>query len=237
MRASKDGGEIVTIPPDDDSRAQILRHTNLHLTPAGSLSGNLTVDFVGQDGAVWRSADRNDDDTGRRKDLHDEIKGWLPSNATFTITKLSDWDDNSKPIHVEGTLTIPSDNTRTLGQIILPLSFMQSQIARSFTSVQRVNDVYFHYPYEEVDDTSIQLPTGYKVETFPKVTTLSKGAIQYSIGGSTQGDAVRLTRKLVVNGIDFPVKYYPTVRAIFDMVKTGDADDMVLEASTTAQHN
>lgn len=237
VRASKDGGEFVDIPGDDDTRAQILRHTNFRLNPDGSLSGDIVVDFAGQEGAVWRSSDRNDDDTGRRKDMHDLIKSWLPSNATFTITKFSDWDDNSKPIHIEGTVNIPSDNTRALGRIILPLSVIQSQVARSFTSAQRVNDVYFHYPYQEDDDTSIQLPAGYKVESFPKVTTVTQGAIQYSIVASTQGNTVHLTREFKVKGVDFPTKYYSTVRAIFDAVKAGDANDMVLEASTTAQHN
>jgi len=33
------------------------------------------------------------------------------------------------------------------------------------------------------------------------------------------------------------VKYYLSVRTIFDMVKTGDADDVLLEASATAQRN
>ena len=237
LRVSKDGGVLVTVPPDDDSRAQILRHTNFRLNPDGSLSGTLSVDYVAQQGAVWRSEDRNDDDTGRRKDLHDLIKGWLPSIATFTITKLSDWDDNSKPIHVEGTVQIPSDNSSALGRIILPMSLIQSQVARSFTAEQRVNDVYFHFPYQEQDDTSIQLPLGYKVESFPKVPSIAQGAVQYSVGGSTQGGTVHVTRKLVVNGLDFPVKYYQTIRSIFNLVKTGDADDMVLESSTTALRN
>ncbi|MHB8755474.1 MAG: DUF3857 domain-containing protein [Candidatus Acidiferrales bacterium] len=237
LRVAKDGGVFVFIPPDDVSRAEILRHANFNLSPDGSISGTLAVDYVGQQGAVWRSGDRNDDDTGRRKDLHDQIKGWLPSNATFTITKLSDWDDNSKPIHVEGTVQIPSDSTGTLGRIILPMSLIQSGLARSFTAQQRVNDVYFHFPYQEQDDTLIQLPPGYKVESFPKVQTISRGAIQYSIDGNAQGGTVHLTRKLIVNGIDFPVKYYQTVRTIFDVVKTGDANDMVLEASTSASGN
>lgn len=237
LRVGKDGGVFVKIPADDDSNSEILRHSTLHLNPDGSLSGTLAVDYTGQEGALWRSSDRNDDDTGRRKDLHDEIKGWLPSNAIFTITKFSDWDDNAKPIHIEGTVNIPSDNTRALGRIILPLSLIQSQVARSFTSAQRVNDVYFHYPYQEKDDTSIELPVGYKVESFPKVTTVTQGAIQYSIDASAQGNTVHLTRELKVKGIDFPAKYYSTVRAIFEAVKAGDANDMVLEASTTAQHN
>ena len=237
LRVAKDGGVFISVPPDDDSRAEILRHANFRLSPDGSLSGTLTVDYVGQEGAVWRSEDRNDDGTGRRKDLHDQIKGWLPSNATFTITKLADWDDNSKPLHIEGTVQIPSDNTGTLGRIILPMSLIQSQVVRSFTAQQRVNDVYFHFPYQEQDDTSIQLPLGYKVESFPKVQSVPGGAIQYSINGNTQGGTVHLTRKLIVNGIDFPVKYYQTVRTIFDVVKTGDANDMVLEASTSASGN
>ncbi len=237
LRVSKEGGVFVQIPPDEDSQSEILRHSTFRLNPDGSLSGTLDVDYTGQEGAVWRSSDRNDDDTGRRKDLHDEIKSWLPSNATFTITKFSDWDDNAKPIHIEGTVNIPSDNTRALGRIILPLSMIQSQVARSFTSAQRINAVYFHYPYQEDDDTSIQLPAGYKLESFPKVTTIAQGAIQYVIAGGAQGNTVHLTRKLVVNGIEFPANKYPIVRAIFDAVKAGDADDMVLEASTTAQHN
>jgi hypothetical protein len=237
LRVSKDGGVFVKIPPDDDSQSEILRHSTLHLNPDGSLSGTLVVDYTGQEGAVWRSSDRNDDDTGRRKDIHDEIRSWLPSNATFAITKFSDWDDNSKPIHVEGTVNIPSDNARVLGRIILPLSLIQSQVARSFTSAQRVNDIYFHYPYQEEDNTSIQLPAGYRLESFPKVTTISQGAIQYVIAGGAQGNTVHLTRKLVVNGIEFPANKYPIMRAIFDAVKAGDANDMVLAASTTAQHN
>jgi len=237
LRVAKDGGALVAIRPEDDTRAQILRHTTFRLNPDGSLSGTLAVDYMGQEGAVWRSADRNDDDTGRRKDLHDEIKGWLPSNAIFTITKLSDWDDNSKPIHVEGTVQIPSDSNGALGRIILPMTLLQSDLARSFTSEQRVNAVYFHFPFQEQDDTTILLPLGYKVESFPKVPSVPQGAIQYSITGSADGGAVHVTRKLIVNGISFPVKYYQTVRSIFNLVKTGDADDMVLESSSAALRN
>ncbi len=237
LRVDKNGGTLVSIPADDDTRAQILRHANLRMNPDGSLSGTLEVDYVGQEAAVWRASDRNDDDAGRRKDLQNEIKGWLPSNSIFTITKVSDWGDSSKPLGVTGTLEIPGSGGVALGRIIMPLSFCHSQLANSFSSMQRVNDIYFDFPYQEQDDTSIQLPLGYQVESFPKPPEIAQGPIQYSIAASAQGGTLHLTRKLVINGIDFPVKYYLSVRTIFDMVKTGDADDVLLEASATAQRN
>ncbi|HVB99068.1 MAG TPA: DUF3857 domain-containing protein [Candidatus Dormibacteraeota bacterium] len=231
---TRNGGEVIHVPGEDSSQSEISRHTKLSLAENGSLSGTLEVDYTGQEAALWRQADRNDDETGRRKDLHDEISGWLPSDATFQITKLENWNDTSKPLRVEGTLKLSSPGNKVYGRLILPLSLYGSAVARAFTSTQRVNVVYFHYPFQVLDDTSIQLPFGFQVESLPKVAGVPSGAIQYQIGASAQIGAVDVTRKLAVNLIAFPVKYYPAVRSIFSLAKAGDASDIVLQATATA---
>ncbi len=237
VRVTKQGGETINVPPENSTDAQILRQMNVSLSADGALSGTLVVSFQGQEAAVWRSSDSNDDQTQRRKDLHGEINGWLPANAIYKITKLDNWNDNSKPLVVEGTLKIPALVNRLYGRLILPLSLYQSSLTNAFTSAQRVNDIYLDYPFQYEDDTVIQLPSGFQVESLPKVQDIPLGAIRYHITANAQAGTVHITRKLVVNGIEFPVKYYDAVRSVLGTVKAGDSDDMLLERTSAAQGN
>ncbi|HVB33871.1 MAG TPA: DUF3857 domain-containing protein [Patescibacteria group bacterium] len=235
MLLTKDGGEVISVPGADAGQAQILRRTKIILGADGSLTGTIEVDYTGQEAAIRRQADRNDDETGRRKALHDEIQDWLPEGATFQITQIENWNDTSKPLRVEGTLKFPPFGNRMYGGVILPLSFYGSALTSSFTSTERVNDIYFHFPFQVLDDTSIHLPSGIRVESLPKVPGLARGAIQYQIVADAQAGTVHITRKLAVNGIAYPVKYYPAIRTIFRLAKAGDAQDIVLESTVAAR--
>jgi hypothetical protein len=237
LRVTKAGGEIINVPPEDSTRAQIRRQMDVRLSADGALTGTLDVSFEGQEAAVWRSSDRNDDETQRRKDLHNEINGWLPGNAIYQITKLDNWNDNSKPLVVEGTLKIPALVSRLYGRLILPLSLYQSSFTNAFTSAQRVNNIYLDYPFQYEDDTTIELPAGFQVESLPKVQEIPNGAIRYEVTANAQAGTVHITRKFVVNGIEFQVKYYDAVRSVLGTVKAGDSDDMLLERTASAQGN
>jgi hypothetical protein len=235
---NKEGGEFVSIPSPKSSDAITSRHAVLQLDLDGSLTGSLDVDLSGARASGARQSERTDDEAGRKKDITDEIKSWLPSGAKFEITKISGWDDTSAPLVISGTLMVPGFATSAGHRILLPLTPFIAPEPRAFQAATRVNAIYFSLPYQQVDDISISLPPGFQVESLPQqLPGISKGAIQYTISPTKQGNTVEIKRTLDIDSFLFPQSAYPAIRQIFSMVKTGDDEQAVLQATASARQN
>lgn len=83
--------------------------------------------------------------------------------------------------------------------MLLPEEFFQAAQAKAFQSEKRVNDLYFHYPYEEQDEVKLHAPAGYKIETAPSAQKVDFGAVKYQISALSQGDLLDVKRHLVIN--------------------------------------
>jgi len=181
IRYTKDGGEIVTIPAASPSQATILRNSDLVIDSDGQATGKLQVEFTGVLGADRREREHAEDANGRAKVLGEEIKRWLPAGSTFDVTAITNWDNNELPIHVEGTVKIPSLGTSAGHRMLIPASIFQARQASSFQPEKRLHSIYFGAPYEEIDQTKLNAPAGYKIEAFPPVKQLKPGVISYEI--------------------------------------------------------
>lgn len=231
---NKDGGDFIQVPPPKSADAVIERHAALQLETDGSLAGTLDVNFSGIPACGERQEERSDDETARKKDIGDLIKGWLPSGVKFEITKMSGWD-GSGPLVITGTLSIPGFATSVGHRILLPFTPFVASEPRSFESAKRVNAIYFHYPYQQRDDITVKLPAGYSPESIPRdVPGMSQGAIQYSIVGGVQSGTFEVKRNLDVEGFLYDVSSYPAIRNLFQMVRTGDNEQAVLDAPVSA---
>jgi Domain of Unknown Function with PDB structure (DUF3857) len=238
IRVDKHGATIVTTPEPLSSDSNLVRTADLEVKDDGSISGTLHLDFQGQRAALLREEKRQEDDAGRTKDLEGDIRRWLPVGSTFEITQLADWDHNDRPIHVEGTLTIPSFGTGAAQRMLLPLEIFEATETASFASEKRYNAVYFHYPYEETDDLKLHMPPGYKAETMPPDRKVNLGAVSYDLSTTAAPDGtVEVKRHLMVNGILFSKDQYPTLRRFFAVVKTNDHAQMVFQNAASAKND
>jgi len=237
VKADKHAGTIVNTPESPSTDATIIRHADLEVSPDSSISGTLQVDYTGQRAALLREEKRKDDDTGRQKELEDEIRSWLPVGSEFSVTKLSNWDDIDQPVHVEGTLKIPSFATGAAQRLLIPLEIFQMPQSKEFASEKRANAVYFHFPYEETDDIKLRLPAGFKVESLPPARKADLKAVAWEIAAEAQGNTVEVKRHLAVNGVLFGKDDYTTLRKFFGIVKTNDNAQMVLQNATSAKNN
>jgi hypothetical protein len=226
---------LITTPSPKSENATLERHVTLQLATDGSATGTLTLDFTGTWGCAIRNDERDEDDTGRRKDISDEIKAWLPSDAKFEITKISTWDDYANPLHIEGTLSLPSYGTTAGSKILVPATPFIAAEPSSFHSASRVNKIYFHYPYRENDQVALKLPAGYEVESLPAVNTIPTGPFQYSVSMAKQSGELDSKRSFGELGLLFDVKYYPAIRQVFDEVKSGDDEQAILEPAASAK--
>jgi hypothetical protein len=160
----------------------------------------------------------------------------LPAGADFAVSKISNWDDTSQPLHVEGNLTIPSLATTAADRMLMPIEIFQMSQTQECASEKRVNAVYIHYPYEETDDVKIHLPPGFRVEGLPDSKNLDLKAVGCQIAATADGNTVEVKRHLFERNIVFTKELYPALRKFFETVRTNDNAQMVFRNAESA-HN
>jgi hypothetical protein len=237
MRLGKKPSDFVAVPNSVSSDATVVRHAELSVDADGLASGKLAVDFTGQRAALRREESRLQDETGRKKALEDQIKGWLPAGSTFELAKIDNWDKTDLPLHVEGTVKFSTFGSTVGRRILIPATVFVASENKAFETAVRHNAVYFRYPNEEIDDVKFQAPPGYKIETVPALKEIKPGAVvSYEISGSQQGSEAEVKRRLVINGVVFPVQYYTALRSFFNTVKSNDEEQIVLQNAESAKN-
>jgi len=98
----------------------------------------------------------------------------------------------------------------------------------AFQNSRRVHPVYFPYPYQELDEITLQLPADRKVEALPAPRSQTTAFGTYKASYESEAQSVKFQRWVVMNGIFFRVEEYPQLRAFFDNVRAGDEEPVVL---------
>ena len=105
----------------------------------------------------------------------------------------------------------------------MPIEIFQIPEASEFSSEKRVNAVYFHYPYEEVDDIKLHLPPGYKVEGLPQPKKVDLRAVCYQITAAARAQIQSKSSVICIeSNLSIRKDQYPTFRKFFEIVRTDD---------------
>jgi hypothetical protein len=230
IKVTKDGSEMISTPVPAPTDATIVRHADFTVDNDMEMNGKLSIDFTGVEGATRRYDNRDEDESGRKKVLAEEIKNWLSVNATFEVTGISNWDDVEVPIHVEGTVKVPAAASGSVQQMLLPIDLFQTSEVGYFQSQKRANLVVFPYPYQKVDDLVIHCPLGYKPLAVPDPQKISPGPVTYQISAATQPDSVEVKRLLEIKGTVYPKESYTGLRTFFSLVKSDDSAPFMLQS-------
>ena len=234
IKVSKEGSEMVSTPVPASTDATYLRHADLDLNEEGTAVGKIEVAYTGAFAAGWRSEEQNDDEAGRKKEFSSAIQGWLPGGSSFEVTTISNWDNLTEPLKVEGKVKIPGLGSAIGHRMLVPATIFHGGYSTAFVATKRVNMVYFHVPFEERDDLKFRAPAGFQIETVPDEKKINPGAVSYEMSGSKAGDAAEIKRHLRVNAIIVPVEHYPALRAFFAGVKSNDDGQIVLRNAESA---
>ena len=237
IRCTKTGGEVVSVPPSPPSQATTVRSAELGIDSDGEATGRLVVDYTGHLAAAHREESREEDEAGRRKSIGEEIQGWLPAGSSFEVTAIANWENKDVPLRVEGTVRVSNLGTAAGRRMLVPASLFQTRQAAAFHAEKRLYAVYFHCPYEEIDDVKLHVPAEYRIESVPPAKQVKPGVVSYEISAAQQGNVVEVKRLLVLDGLAFPANLYPTLRNFFNVVKTDDDAQIVLQNSESAKNN
>ena len=229
LRLDKEGGTWIQTTLPEASESQVLRTAKLTLSDNGDLEGKLTITYTGLEGMYRRLEMRNNDDVERKKYLEDDAKGQIPAASEADLTNKPDWGNSETPLVAEFNLKIPGWVSGAGKRALMPIGLFTNGERGTFEHADRVHPIYIQYPYEKIDDASIQLPLGWQVGSLPQPQLQDAHIIVYESKAENDKGTLHLTRKFHLDFVLIEQKYYAALRNFFQIVRTGDEEQAMLQ--------
>ncbi len=229
LRLDKDGGGWVTttLPPSSESRIE--RRADLKLSDDGDLDGTLKVTFTGLEALQRRIDERDTDEAGRKTFLEDEVKDEVPAAIEVELTNKPDWELSSSTLTAEFHLKVPGWASNAGRRSLVPVGLFSAPEKHLFDHANRVHRIYIEFPFQRLDDVTISLPSGWQLASAPKPENEGGNVLGYALKVDGNKTTLHLSRTLNVNFLLMDTKYYSSLRGFFQVVRTGDESQIVLQ--------
>ena len=237
LRLDKDGGNWIQTTLPQPSESQIHREAKLKLSDTGDIDGVVTVTYTGLEAMYRRLEERHEDETARKKYLEDLLKDQIPAASELELTNKPDWSSAETPLIADFSLKIPGWASSAGKRAMLPVGFFTAHEKRIFEHANRVHPIYFEYPYEKLDDVTVELPSGWQVSSVPPPQNQDGHVLFYELKAEDGKGKVHVVRKLDFDVLLLEPKYYPALRNFFQVVRTGDEQQILIQPSTQSASN
>jgi len=175
--------------------------------------------------------------TNRKKLLEDQVKEYIPVGIDLDLTNQPDWGGSTPTLVAEFELKVPGWVSGAGRRALVPVGLFSAPEKHAFEHANRVHAIYFSYPSEKIDDVTIDLPLGWQVNSLPPVQDFDAKAALYSLKVENNKGTLHLTRRLNMDLLMVEAKLYPTLRNFFQVVRTGDEQQIVLQPVVAAAGN
>jgi hypothetical protein len=237
LRLDGNGGSWIRTTLPESTESQIQRAAKVKLSDTGDLEGKLTVTYTGLEAMYRRLDERNADEVARKKFLEEQIQEQIPAAAQLELTNKPDWGNTETPLVAEFDMKIPGWAAGAGKRALLPVGFFTVHEKQIFEHASRVHPIYFEYPYQKVDDVSVELPAGWKVGSIPAPKNTDGHVVAYNLTVERGDGSVHVVRKLNVDFLILDPKYYGSLRNFFQVVRTGDEEQVLLQPATASASN
>ncbi|MCU1301871.1 MAG: hypothetical protein JWQ87_2155 [Candidatus Sulfotelmatobacter sp.] len=237
LRLDKDGGTWIRTTLPESSESCVKRQAQLRLTDTGDLEGKLSVTYTGLEAMYHRLDVRHADEVARKKFLEDRVKEQVPAGMEADLTNKPDWSASETPLVAEFDVKIPGWASNAGRRVLIPAGIFTAGEKHVFEHANRIHPIYFEYPYEKVDDVTIELPSGWQISSVPKGQEKEGQVVSYSLKIDGSKNTLHLTRMLKVDVLLLDPKYYQALRNFFGLVRTGDEEQIVLQPGAATASN
>jgi hypothetical protein len=229
LRFDKKGGSFIMVPGLGNERSLTSRKANMELTEDAVLRGDITIEFTGQEALEHRLEANGDDEAKRKKDLEEELQGWLPHGAIVKLVKVDGWETPNAPLLARFTLELPDYATVAGKRVLLPSLLFQSQQKDAFTHAERKYPYYVSYAYSERDRFTVKLPAGYTLESLPPRQDLKLDYARYQTASAFDGKQFIAERAFGFNAIFVQLARYAELKDFMAKIKANDEQQAVLK--------
>jgi hypothetical protein len=237
LRLDKDGGSWVQTTLPESAASRIERKANLKLSDTGDLEGKLTITYTGLEATRRRVEMRNEDETNRKKFLENQVQEYVPAAIEVELTNKPEWNSSESSVTAEFNLKVPGWVAGAGRRALVPVGLFSGSEKHVFDHANRVHPIYFDFPFEKRDDITIELPSGWQVSNLPAPQKQDAHVIVYTLQVENSRNTLHLTRNLSVDFLLLDPKYYGALRNFFQVVRTSDEEQIVLQPGTASAAN
>ena len=213
----------------DSTVSNIVRKADLKMTDQGALEGKVTVTFSGLEALSMRLELRNEDETARTKYIEDVVREFIPVGIDVDLKNKPDWSSSSPTLVGEFEIKVEGWASAAGHRALIPVGLFGAPEKHVFEHSARVHPIYFDFPTARMDDVTIELPLDWKVNSVPPAHKDEGKVCSYNTSAENHLGTLHLTRKLNIDVLLLDVKYYAALRQFFQVVKTGDEQQIVVQ--------
>lgn len=199
----------------------------------GTLSGTVKFIYTGHLAASERRLMLHKNAGEREQRLIEELKQQF-GNPEISEVKWDGVEDIEKPVSVTFKLQLPAYMQRTGKRIFVQPAVFQHNLAARFPNSERKYPVYFHYPWSENDDITIDVPAGYEFDHPDLPAHIKVGnTVEWNMTAQIQGGSKLIFKRTFQFGGDgniiLPKEAYSSLKQVFDAVHNGDEHALALK--------
>src|SRR5260370_8397004 len=93
---------------------------------------------------------------------------------------------------------------------VIPVGLFSAPEKHLFEHADRVFPIYFHFPFQIVDDVTVDLPTGLQVNSLPPAEDGAPGkAVSYALSAESKKGTLHWNRRVTPSILFSHPPYYP----------------------------
>lgn len=212
----------------------------------GTLEGDVRIEYSGHLAAEKKEYNDDDSASQREETLRNKIKAQM-STAELSEIQIENVTDPIKPFVYSFHVRVPGYAQRTGKRIFVQPAFFQHGLSPLFPTSSRKHAIYFHYPWSEEDDVSIELPAGYALDNPDAPAPFGSGELsKYDVKIYATKDQRGLVykRKFFFGGggntldrLLYEPTGYNAIKAYFDTLHKQDNHTITLKQGGTTAAN
>ncbi|MEO8073407.1 MAG: DUF3857 and transglutaminase domain-containing protein, partial [Acidobacteriota bacterium] len=159
-------------PLSGTDKSSARRTGKFKLLEDGTLEGVVKIEYTGQLSYLHKMDNYDKSAAKREEDLKDEIKKQM-SAAEISGINIENVTEPEKPFVYQYKIRVPNYAQKTGKRLFLQPGFFEYGKSPLFSTADRKYNVFFHYPWSEVDDIKIELPKGFSLDNADSPATLT----------------------------------------------------------------
>lgn len=212
------------------------RTGRFRLLEDGTLEGTVRIEYSGQL-AYNRKLNNYDASANQREEtLREEIKERL-TTAELSDIKIEGANEPKTPFVYAFNVRVPNYAQKSGKRWFLRPGFFEYGTKVLFPAAERKFPIFFHYPWSEEDDITIELPSGIELENLedpapigPEITQGVAG-LSIKVEASVDRRTINFHRSFYFGAGGqtlIPRVSYPAVKRLFDSIHVSDQHSIIL---------